>query len=430
MSRTSKIVVAVVAVVLVATVASVVVARGKNRGVEVRIESVELRDLVATVTANGNIRATRSVDISSDVTGRVVELNAVEGEEVREGQVLLRIDATASVAATSRAEAALAQSRSQASQQEASLIRAQRDFDRVDGLWRRDSLLVSRQQVEDAESQLEVARATLEAARQGVQQALATLEENRDRLAKTTIRAPISGKVTRLNIELGETAVIGTMNNPGSLLLTVSDLSVIEAVMQVDETDVPRISVGDSAMVEIDAFPDRMFRGSVTRIGNSAIQPPTQGAGGQTSTIDFEVVITLDATDVELRPDLSATADVIISTRTGVPSIPIIALTVRDDTTGAARAQAADTGATTRARGPLARAGAPRVEEGVFVVREGTVRFQPVVVGIAGQDFFEVISGVAVGDSVVSGPYQRIRELQDGDVVRPVGTGQTSRTGR
>ena len=426
MSRTSKIVVAVVAVVLVGTVTSMVLARGQGRGVEVRLDTVQLRDLVATVTANGNIRATRSVDISADVTGRVVELNAVEGEDVREGQVLLRIDPTASAAATARARAALAQSRSQASQQEASLIRAQRDFDRVNGLWQRDSLLVSRQQVEDAESQLEVARATLEAAQQGVQQAEATLEEAEDRLSKTTIRAPISGKVTRLNIELGETAVIGTMNNPGSLLLTVSDLSVIEAVMQVDETDVPRISLGDSAVVEIDAFPDQTFRGEVTRIGNSAIQPPTQGAGGQTSTIDFEVVITLDSAGVELRPDLSATADVIISTRTGVPAIPIISLTVRDSSPEGGAPIVSDTGASPRSQGPVARAGLPAVEEGVFVVREGTVTFQPVVVGIAGQDFFEVISGVSVGDTVVSGPYQRIRELQDGDLVRPVETSATT----
>jgi HlyD family secretion protein len=408
MSRTGKIVLVVALVAVASATLGILRSRSQARGVEVRIETVQLRDLTALVTANGNIRATRSVDISSDVTGRVVELNVIEGSDVQEGQLLLRIDPTASQAALARAEAALAQSRSQVGQQETSLLRARRDFDRVDELWRRDSLLVSRQQLDDARSQMEVAEASLEAARQGVRQAQATVDESRDRLSKTTIRAPISGKVTRLNIELGETAVIGTMNNPGSLLLTVSDLSVIEAVLQVDETDVPRITLGDSATVQLDAFPSRDFPGRVTRIGNSAVRPPTQAAGGQASTIDFEVVITLDASEEALRPDLSATAEIIIGRRSQVPAIPIIALTVRDRSVEGEDAPAASSSA--------------RTEEGVFRVQNGQATFVPVQVGITGQDYFEVVSGISVGDSVVSGPYQRIRELTDDAAVRPLTT--------
>lgn len=425
MSRRGKIILGTLAVLVVGGVAVGIAASRTGNAVEVRMEAVALQDLVATVTANGNIRANRTVDISADVSGRVVELNVVEGDEVQEGDLLLRIDPTATEAALARAEAALSQARSQVSQQEASLLRAERDYQRVNGLWVRDSLLVSRQQVEDAHSQMEVARATLAAARQGVEQARATVEEARDRLSKTTIRAPISGRVTRLNIELGETAIIGTMNNPGSLLLTVADLGAVEAVMQVDETDVPRISVGDSALVEIDAFRDVRFRGVVSRIGNSAIQPPTQGAGGQSTTIDFEVVITLTDPPVQLRPDLSATADIITETRTGVVAVPIIALTVRDRGAAAAGPSAEDTAGsgTGRTPGPLARAGIVPPEEGVFVVREGRVSFSPVRVGIAGQDYFEILSGVQVGDTVVSGPYQRIRELSDGDAVRAMGSG-------
>lgn len=392
------------------------------------MEEVAVRDLVATVTASGNIRANRAVFISSDVSGRVVELNVEEGDEVQEGEVLLRIDPTALQAALSRAEAALAQARSQVSQQQASLLRAERDYERFNSLWVRDSALVSRQQVEDAHSQMEVARATLESARQGVEQARASVEEARDRLAKTTIRAPISGRVTRLNIELGETAVVGTMNNPGSLLLTISDLGGVEAVMQVDETDVPRISLGDSALVEIDAFRDREFRGVVTRIGDSAVRPPTQGAAGQSTTIDFEVVIRLVDPPVQLRPDLSATADIITDTRVGVLSVPIIALTVRDRDAAASGPAPADTAGsgTGRPMGPVARAAQQRPEEGVFVVRDGKATFAPVRLGIAGQDYFEILSGVQAGDTVVSGPYQRIRELRDGDAVRLLGSGRGS----
>lgn len=266
----------------------------------------------------------------------------------------------------------------------------------------RDSLLVSRQQVEDAETNLEVARANMDAAEYGVQVAQAALEEAEDRLAKTVFRAPLAGKVTRLNVEVGETVVMGTMNNPGSLILTISDLAVVEVVVQMDETDVPRLALGDSATVEIDAFPDRDFTARVTEIGNSAIRPPSQNAAaGQQQAIDFEVVLTLDPTDADLRPDLSATADIVTDTRTDAVAVPIIALTVREDTTAAARS-----------------GDEPPEIEGVFVVDEGIATFRPVTVGIAGDEFFEVLEGLEPGETVVSGPYQTIRTLRDGDPVQ------------
>jgi HlyD family secretion protein len=209
--------------------------------------------------------------------------------------------------------------------------------------------------------------------------------------------------------------IIGTMNNPGSLILTISDLSVIEAVMQVDETDVPEISLGDSAAVRIDAFPDRIFSGRITEIGNSAIRPPSEQATGQQAAIDFEVVITLDPTEANLRPDLSATGDIVTETRDDVLAVPIIALTVREKRDSA---RADSTAA------PEAEANAAddddevEDEEGVFIVRGGKVTFEPVKVGIAGQEYFEVISGLSLGDTIVSGPYQRIRQLNDGDAVK------------
>ena len=201
--------------------------------------------------------------------------------------------------------------------------------------------------------------------------------------------------------------IVGTMNNPGSLVLTVSDLSVMEVVLEVDETDVPEITLGDSATVELDAFPDLDFPGVVTEIGNSAIRPPSQAAGtGQTPTIDFEVVVTLDSPEVELRPDLSATAELITETRVDQLSIPIIALTLREPDAEDNDERAGDDGEV------------PDPIEGVFVIRDGEVSFTPVAVGIAGQEYFEVISGLSLGDSVVSGPYQVVRTLEDGDQVR------------
>jgi HlyD family secretion protein len=191
------------------------------------------------------------------------------------------------------------------------------------------------------------------------------------------------------------------MNNPGSLVLSISDLSLIEAVVRVDETDVPLLSLGDSASVEIDAFPGRAFSGAVSEIGNSAIEAPSQQSGAQ-QAIDFEVVITLDPTDAELRPDLSATADIVTETRVDAVSVPIIALTLRE--AGDVGIEVAET--------------EDSEIEGVFLAAGDTVAFQRVEVGIAGDEFFEVLSGLQPGDTVVAGPYQAVRQLRTGDVIR------------
>jgi len=410
MQTRSKVLIGIVVVAVFASASALSVAKSRDKGVEVRLEEVGRRDLVQIVTASGNIRARKAVELSSDISAKVSELLVEEGEDVREGQVLMRLDPAQYEAGVSRSEAALSQARATQAQQQANLVQAQRNLDRLQALRGRDSLLVSPQQLDDAVTALDVAEAQMRSAEFGVSQAQASLDEAQDRLSKTIIRAPIDGKITRLNVEQGETVIIGTMNNPGSLILTISDLSVIEAVVQVDETDVPEISLGDSASVRIDAFPDSVFSGRVTEIGNSAIRPPSQQTSGQQAAIDFEVVITLDPTEANLRPDLSATADVVTETRDDALAVPIIALTVREkpDST------AADSAATERAR----EEGRPTDEEGVFVVHDGKVTFEPVKVGIAGQEYFEVLSGLSQGDTVVAGPYQRIRQLKDGDAVK------------
>ncbi len=422
MSSRGKVVMGTILVLILGSAAAVTAVRGRDRGVEVRLEEVASRDLVATVTVSGNVRARRAVDISADVMGRIIDLNVDEGDDVSEGMTLLRIDPSQPEAAVSRAQAALSQAQAQVAQQRANLLRAEREHARMLALWNRDSTLVSPLQLEDAETNMEVARSLFQAAEHGVSQAQAALSEAQNQLSKTVIRAPISGKVTRLNVEAGETVVVGTMNNPGSLILTVSDLSILEAVMAVDETDVPQITLGDSAIVELDAFPGRRFTGRVTKIGNSAIVRPQATGSGQ-AAIDFEVVITLDDPGILLRPDLSATADIITAVRESAVSIPIISLTVRDPEEGdmpAVTDEDRDTRQPARLRGPLARDQEPMEVEGVFVVRDGVAHFAPVEIGITGQEYFEVLWGVEPGDTVVAGPYQRIRELRDGDPVRPL----------
>jgi HlyD family secretion protein len=430
MQPRTKVFIGIGVVALLVTAAALAATRGRERGVEVRTDVIERRDLVEIVTASGNIRALRTVDISSDVSARVAQLMVNEGDDVVQDQTLLTLDPAQYRAALSRAEASLAQAEAQQAQQEANLVRARRDLDRLLALRARDSLLVSGQQVADARTNVDVADATLVSARYGVAQQRAAVAEAQDLLGKTIFRAPINGKVTRLNVEEGETVIIGTMNNPGSLVLTISDLSVIEVVVQVDETDVSRIEFGDSASIRIDAFPNEVFVGRVSEIGNSAINPPTQQAAGQQAAIDFEVVLTLDASKASLRPDLSATADIVVERRGDALAVPILALTIREeesDSTAAAddpeaHPQRGDgqvrRGETDQGGTEAAGRAEARDVEGVFVVRGGEVTFTPVEVGIAGQEYFEILSGVSEGDTVVAGPYQAIRQLRNGDAIR------------
>ena len=416
MSVTRKVVIAVIVVGVLGAAALAGVLRSQDRAVEVRMEEIRERDLVSTITATGMIRARRQVNISSDEMGRVVELLVDEGEEVERNQVLLRLDPTQLRATVARFQAALSQAEVQVGRERANLTQATRELERLQSMRSRSTDLVSDQALEEAETRVEVQRTTLVAAEHQVEQARANLEEAQDRVARTTIRAPITGRVTRLNIEEGETAVVGTMNNPGSLLLTISDLSVVEAVLAVDETDVPRVSVGDSAVVELDAFPGRTFAGRVSKIGESAIgtgtgqgQAPAQARG----SVDFEVVLTILDPAPGIRPDLSATADIIVESRTRVAAAPIISVTVRDR-------DEVEEGGPDGAR----RDESP--EEGVFLVQDGRAVWQPVELGITGREYFEIVSGLSVGDTVVSGPYQRIRTLRDGDRVR---AGESQRGG-
>jgi HlyD family secretion protein len=252
--------------------------------------------------------------------------------------------------------------------------------------------------------------------------ARASVREARDNLAKTVIEAPMSGRVTRLNVERGETAVVGTMNNPGSLLLTIADLSVMEAVIEVDETDVPEIAIGDSTVVTIDAFRGQEFTGRVTKIGNSSIRPRNQLQSSSEQAIDFEVRITLENPAVDLRTDLSATADVVTAVRPDVLAIPIIALTLMESSEferipmEGEEVQPEEDDASTEEEAPSSDEASEPIE-GVYVLDGDRVRFRPVEIGIAGDNYFEVLSGLEEGETVVSGTYQAIRELEDGALV-------------
>ena len=424
MSRKRKIAIGV-GVVAVLVVVAAVVGGGEGEGVSVRVEDVGRQDLVARVTATGHVEPKTSIDISADVSGRIVQLTVEEGDDVEEGQLILVIDPARFEAAVDRAEAALSDAQAREAQARGNYQQAQRDWDRIRQLKEAAEGMITDTEYEQARTNAEVQKALSESARHGVNMARASVREARDNLAKTVIEAPMSGRVTRLNVERGETAVVGTMNNPGSLLLTIADLSVMEAVVEVDETDVPEIAIGDSTVVTIDAFRGQEFHGRVTKIGNSSIRPRSQLQSSSEQAIDFEVRITLETPGVDLRTDLSATADVITAVRPDVLAIPIIALTLMDSSEferipmeGDEVQQDEDEVSVEEAGEMASRAASSEPIEGVYVLDGDLVRFRPVEIGIAGDNYFEVVSGLEEGETVVSGTYQAIRELEDGAPVR------------
>ena len=442
MTASRKAVLIAAIVVLGAAVVYINLTFERATGPEVEVEAVERRYLEAIVSAPGTIVPQLTVDISANTMGQVTRLEFDEGQRVTVGDFLLEIDPETLRAAVDRGEAALQASRSAQRQAEVTVETARVNLDLArDNLERQEHLwglrLVSREAYEQAlndvalrETELQAREVEVATQAQRIRQEEANLESARYELTKVTITSPISGVVTRRNIEEGETVVVGTMNNQGTVLATIADLSVIEAEVEVDETDIPSVELGQLATVTIDAFPDDEFSGVVTEIGNSPINPvgagaAAGGAGSQATT--FKVVVTLDEAIPGVRPGFTCTADITTAIRPDSLAIPIQASTVREvvlDASGNVVPQ--ETGPRGRSVVPAAEAadlGAGETEEeleGVFVARQGRAVFVPVDTGIAGERYFEALSGVAEGDLIVTGPFSEVRNLGDGDSIRVV----------
>lgn len=381
--------------------------RGSS-AIAVRLEPVQRRDLVEVVTATGVVQPRRKVDIVADVSGRVAQVYVQEGRWVRAGDLLLRIDPSTYEPAVRRAYAAWQQAQANARQAEAQWRQAEVAFQRAQSLAQRQLLPAA--EVDNARTARDVARAQAEAARAAVTQAHAAYLEAVEALRKTVLRAPMSGRVVRLDVEAGETAVMGTINTPGSRLLTIADPSALEVRARVDETDVPRIHLGDSASIELDALPGRAFAGRVVRIGESSVgeRPAVAADAAASQSVDYEVIVALQERDPAVRPDMSATVRIVTARRARALAVPIVAVAVRDPS-----------GRRLDSRPDSTRSASAEVE-GVFVARGGIARFVPVTLGITGEGYFEVLRGVREGDTVVAGPYDAVRVLETGRKVRPL----------
>ena len=409
----------------------------KDQGVVVTTEVIKTRDLEAVVSASGKIQPKRLVNISADTPGRVVNLAVNEGDRVHIGQFLLQIDPKSlktrvegGAASMRAAEEALDQMRQSIETARVQLQQAQQNLARQQDLWRqqlttREALDKALNDVKVAESSVQEREKLLKPQESRIAQERATLDSARYDLSKQRIESPIEGIVTKRNIQEGETAVVGTMNNPGTVLLQLADMGIIQAEVEVDETNVPNVQIGQVAKITIDAIPDKSFKGHVTEIGNSPIAAATGAAGTQAT--NFKVVVILDDKVPDVRPGFTCTADITTATRKAVTSAPIPAVAVRELVFDANN-QIVRQPKTDRRKRPSVepsvsaeelQPGQTRKEtEGVFVVRGGKAEFVPIKLGIAGDKFFEVLNGLQSGDQVVTGPYNSVRGMADGDAVK------------
>ena len=310
------------------------------------------------------------------------------------------------------------------------LDQARRNLARQQDLWKqqlttREALEKTENEVRGSESSLREREKQVSSQASRIAQERAGLESARYDLSKVRIESPIVGIVTRRNIQEGETAVIGTMNNAGTVLLTLADMSVIQAEVEVDETNIPNVVLGQAAKITIDALPDKTFHGRVTEIGNSPIQAAGAAAGSRQAT-NFKVVVVIEDDIPDVRPGFTCTADITTATRTAVTSVPIAAVAVRELVYDGNNQVVKEPRDDKRRRPvePVASAselkpGQTRKEvEGVFAVRDNHAEFLPIKMGVAGDRYFEVLSGLKAGDQVITGPYNSVRGMADGDLVK------------
>jgi len=413
--------------VVVAALVLVNIRARRERAYPVQAEAVAKRDLSMVISASGSIRPKRKVDLSASTIGKVTKVAVEEGDVVEQGQFLLQIDPIELESTVARLSAMLDAARANEREARLTAEQAKADLERDEALLRGG--FRTTQEVDAARTNSAVAEARLESIRHAIVQHQAELDAARHSLKEVTITAPMAGVITRRNVEEGEIAIMGTLNNAGTVLLTIADLSTIEIEVEVDETEVSHIKLGDKAKVSLDAYPDTSFTGAVTEIGNSPIL--TSGSSIQQQGVDFKVVVTIDGRVPKVRPGLSGDAEITVAEAKQVPTIPIQSLTVRRkrdikayQTAGAGTGRAAAKAAAKAPADSTAAVDTSKTDEGdaeiegVFVVKDGRAHFTEVKVGISSQKYFEVTSGLAVGDKVVSGNYKAIREVKDGERVK------------
>jgi HlyD family secretion protein len=394
-SRKKRVIVIAAILVLAGAVAVMGLRSRREKSIQVTAEKVARHDLTSIVSASGEVKPKKNINISAHVPGRITKIGVIEGQEVKAGDFLLKLDSTQYEANAERDRALIQAYQSQLIQSEARMKMDANSYNRQKQLFK--GQLISEEQLESAEAQSDVSRAEVQAIRHQIQQAQASLKSSMDSLGKTVYNSPIDGMITSLKVEEGEVAVIGTMNNPGTVLMTIADLSEMEVEVEVDETDVVGVKLGEKADIKVDALPNQVLKGDVSEIGSSAIEKLSTT---QEESRDFLVKITLQNPPKSLKPGLSASADIVTAEKKAVLAVPISALVLREkDNPDPVKKEKIE-------------------EEGVYVLENGRAKFFPVSKGIIGGLDIEIASGLKEGQEVIIGPYSALRELKDGTTVK------------
>ena len=421
--KTKKIIGAVVGIAVIAAVVGFSVNRENRKKTTVQTGKVEKKDLVQVVTASGEVRPRRYVNVGANVSGRLVEVNVLEGDRVKKGQVLAKVESERYEAVQRQSEAGVAAARADLQRTEADVAAAKLAFDRAKRM--QQDKLIADSAFDQAEAEWKMKTAQVESARRRVAQLQAQLESTRDDLVKTTVISPMDGVVTNLPKEAGE-MVIGAMSFSPTVIMTVADLSVMECEVMVDETDFRNLKLGQEAKIKVDALEGLELKGEVTEIGASAL---VRGSGSQAATQtalgantgnqpkDFKVTITIKDPPPNLRPGLNATADITTEKRDKVLAVPVQAVVVREVNKEGkvVDPDAMASGGAEREGNTVAQAAKVKGEEkdGVFLVQGEKAVFKTVKTGIMGETDIEITEGITEGQEIVTGSYRTLRNLKD-----------------
>jgi HlyD family secretion protein len=455
MKKWKKVLIGVVVLAVIGIVVTYSVNQANKDVVTVQTGKVTKADLTSLVTASGEIKPKTYANVGGEGFGKVVDLKVKEGDRVKKGDFLLRLeniqataDVEAQTASTGASEASIKSAEANYRSTQAELNQRKADYDRAKADWERakqlfEGELIAKSEYDSKKASFDGAAAAIEATTARLQQNRAELDRahstndqtravltrTRDVLRKTTYTAPIDGVVTYIAVRVGENVVMGIQNSPGSYLMTISDMSLVTAEVKVDETDIVNVKFGQDCDVTIDAAPGKVFKGKVTEVGTQAVLRTSGLATSQTTTgtqeaKDFKVVIALLDPPANIRPGLSTTAKIKTAEKKAVLSIPMQALAVRtrkdlED----AQKEASKKGVTsvTLAAAKTAEKGAdPKKEEiqGVFVIEKGKAVFKPVQTGITGVTEIEVTEGLKENDEIVTGSYKALRTLKHGAPVK------------
>jgi HlyD family secretion protein len=382
-----KVLIVVILIVVIGLIFYLSMKSNNGKGVEVYVHKTAKGELTSKVSASGIIEPKLKVNISSNVIGQIVELGVLEGQEVKKGDFLLQIDPQRYKAEVDSWAANVRVAKINVEQAEVNLKESESNLERIKSLYEKG--FVSQRELEQDTIKHESAQVQLKSAKEQVRQSEANLERAKDELAKTTFIAPMSGVVSKLNAEEGETVITGTMNNPGTVIMIISDMSRVLATVNVDETDINQVKIGQNCEVSVDAVEDKIYSGEVVEIASSASKE-------QEISI-FEVKIAINQPDENLKPGMSSRAEIETHYRSNILAIPLQSVVDREVDT---------------------KEGKKEKKEVVFIVKEDKAVMTLVKTGISSTSDIEITSGIKEGDLVVSGPYRTLKNLKDGDNVK------------